>query len=64
MEGSTAWDPEAEPSDAPPAHWRITQEFVFGMITFVDADRIEYTIPSGEVTAVYEAPTTEPQGCA
>jgi hypothetical protein len=64
VEGSSAWDPETGSAAAPPAHWPIAQESIFGMITLVDADTIEYTIPSGEVIAVYEASTTEPQLCA
>jgi hypothetical protein len=61
--GSTEWDPAVDPSP-PPAHWPIAQEFIYGTITLVDADTIEYRIPSGEVIAIYEASTAQPQGCA
>ena len=62
--GSTEWDPAVDPSATAPAHWPIAQEFIYGTITLVDADTIEYRIPSGEVIAVYEASTAQPQGCA
>jgi hypothetical protein len=62
--GSTEWDPAVDPFAAAPAHWPIAQEFVFGTVALVDADTIEYTIPSGEVIAVYEASAMEPPGCA
>jgi hypothetical protein len=62
--GSTEWDSETYPVEAAPAHWPIAQQSIFGTITLVDADTIEYSIPSGEVIAVYEASTTQPQLCA
>jgi hypothetical protein len=62
--GSTDWDPESDPAEAAPAHWPIAEQSIFGTITLVDADTIEYSIPSGEVIAVYEASTTVPELCA
>jgi hypothetical protein len=62
--GSTEWDPATDPSEPPPVNWPIAQEFVYGTITLVDPDTIEYTTPSGEVIAVYEASTTQPPLCA
>jgi hypothetical protein len=64
VDGSTEWDSAVDPSAAPPAHWPIAQDYIFGTITLVDDDTIEYSIPTGEVIAVYEASVTAPQGCA
>jgi hypothetical protein len=64
VEGSTQWDPTVDSPAAPPANWPVANEFIFGTITLVDADTIEYTIPSGEVIAIYEASTVEPELCA
>ena len=62
--GSTEWNGETDPAEAAPAHWPIAQQSIFGMITLVDPDTIEYSIPSGEVIAVYEASTVEPELCS
>ena len=64
VKGSSVWDPEIGTREEPPAHWPIADQYIFGTITLVDADTIEYTIPSGEVIAVYEASADPPQLCA
>ena len=46
------------------AHWPIAAEAIFGMITLIDDDTINYSLPSGEVIAVYEPATADPALCA
>jgi hypothetical protein len=64
VEGSTVVDPDLGVGNEPPAHWPIAGEAVFGMITLVDDDTINYSIPSGEVIAVYQPAATDPALCA
>jgi hypothetical protein len=64
VEGSTVIDPDLGVGNEPPAHWPIAGEAVFGTITLVDDHTIHYSIPSGEVIAVYQPATTDPMLCA
>jgi hypothetical protein len=48
----------------PPAHWPIAQGTIFGYVTLVDGDTIEYSIGQGEVIGSYAPETREPQACA
>ena len=64
VEGSTVVDPDLGAGSEPPAHWPIAAETIFGMITLIDDDTINYSIPSGEVIAVYQPATTDPALCA
>ena len=45
VEGSTEWDPAIDAYEDRPDDWPTAQDFIFGMITLIDADTIEYTIP-------------------
>jgi hypothetical protein len=56
--------PETGAGDHPPSHWPVAQESIFGYITLVDADTIEYTIGDGEVIATYRPSDKAPPGCA
>jgi hypothetical protein len=64
VEGSTVVDPDLAAGQVPPADWPIAGQAIFGMITLLDDDTINYSIPSGEVIAVYQPATTDPALCA
>jgi hypothetical protein len=61
---SDAPAPETGAGDQPPPHWPVAEQSIFGYVTLVDADTIEYTIGDGEVIATYEPSDVEPPGCA
>ena len=46
-----------------PDHWPTAGQSILGLITLTTADRIEYSIPGGEVIAVYEPSGKQPPGC-
>ncbi len=56
--------PETGAGEAPPPHWPVAQEQILGYVTLVDADSIEYSLPSGEVIATYEPRFQAPPVCA
>jgi hypothetical protein len=56
--------PETGAGDQPPPHWPVAEQSIFGYVTLIDADTIEYTIGDGEVIATYEPSDVEPPGCA
>jgi hypothetical protein len=64
VEGSTEWGSGTGESGPPPADWPIAEQYIFGTITLIDEDTIEYTIPSGETIATYEASDVTPELCA
>ncbi|MGQ0830042.1 MAG: WD40/YVTN/BNR-like repeat-containing protein [Microthrixaceae bacterium] len=47
-----------------PDSWPIAGETLYGFVTLVDANTVEYSIGDGEVIATYEPATTDPPGCA
>lgn len=47
----------------PPSSWPVAQQTIFGYVTLVDEDTIEYTIGDGEVIAIYEPSDQQPPGC-
>lgn len=63
----TAWilteapggNPEEGAGEARPEHWPIGPEGVEGQLVLVDDGRIEYSLPDGELIAVYE-PSPDP----
>lgn len=55
VEQRSGWEPEDGP---------LAQQMLFGYVTLVDDDRIEYTLAPGEVVAVYRPSAEEPPGCA
>jgi hypothetical protein len=52
-------NPEQGAGQSPPAHWPLGPEGVDGRLTLVGQDRIEYSLPDGELIAVYE-PSPDP----
>jgi hypothetical protein len=55
---------ETGAGDQAPAGWPIAQQAIFGFVTLVDDDLIEYSIGDGQVIATYAPATEEPPGCA
>lgn len=43
--------------------WPVAAQTIFGMVTLIDAGTIDYSIPGGEVIAIYEASDEDPPGC-
>jgi hypothetical protein len=43
--------------------WPIAQQTIFGFVTMVDSETVEYSIPSGEVIGVYRADDRRPRAC-
>jgi hypothetical protein len=64
VEGTTKWGSGTGETGPPPADWPIAEQYIFGTITLIDEDTIEYTIPSGETIATYEASDVTPELCA
>ena len=64
LSDAPAGTPETGAGHVPPDNWPVAQQTVFGLITLVAEDRIEYSIPSGDVIAVYAPSDREPAGCA
>jgi len=62
--GSTVWGDGTGATGPPPADWPVAEQYIYGTITLIDEDTIEYTIPSGETIATYEASDVTPQLCA
>jgi hypothetical protein len=60
------WARRASDGPMPPSteSWPMAGQSVLGYVTLVDAQTIEYSLPGGEVIAVYEASDVEPPGCA
>ena len=61
---SDAPAPATGDGDQPPPHWPVAEQSIFGYVTLVEVDTIEYTIGDGEVIATYEPSDVEPPGCA
>jgi hypothetical protein len=56
-------NPDTGGGEGVPAHWPEAQQTIFGDITLIDEDTIEYSIGDGEVIATY-FPTDLPRpGC-
>lgn len=47
----------------PRSNWPVAQQTIFGFVTLVDENTIEYTIDDGDVIGVYEPSDQEPPGC-
>lgn len=47
----------------PRSNWPVAQQTIFGFVTLVDENTIEYTIGDGEVIGVYEPSDEQPPGC-
>lgn len=56
-------DPETGAGEEPPAGWPVAQQTIFGFLTLVDDDTVEYSIGDGEVIATYAPTSEEPPGC-
>lgn len=56
-------DVETGAADRIPDDWPVAQQTIFGFITLVEDDLIEYSIGDGEVIATYIPATQEPPGC-
>ncbi|MEO6318768.1 MAG: hypothetical protein ABIP36_08290 [Acidimicrobiales bacterium] len=56
--------PETTDGGGYPEEWPLVGEALYGFVTLVDADTVEYSIGDGEVIATYELATAEPPGCA
>ena len=66
----TAWrrtdngpDIETGAGNEPPADWPVSREAVFGFVTLVEDDVIEYSIGDGQVIATYAPSPTDAPGC-
>lgn len=57
-------DVETGTGDEIPDGWPVARETIFGYVTLVDDDLIEYAIADGEVIATYAPATEDPPGCA
>lgn len=57
-------DVETGTGDRVPDGWPIAQQTIFGYVTLVAGDLIEYSIGDGDVIATYAPATEEPPGCA
>ncbi len=57
-------DVETGAGDAVPAGWPVAQQTIFGYVTLVSGDLIEYSLEDGEVIATYAPATQPPGGCA
>jgi hypothetical protein len=57
--------PEVETGagDEAPDEWPVAQQTIFGFVTLVDDDLIEYSVGEGEVIATYAPATVAPPGC-
>jgi hypothetical protein len=55
--------PSLEVGDPQTEHWPVAGQTIYGMMTLTADDRIEYSIPSGEVIARYEPRDRQPPGC-
>lgn len=55
---------EAPHGQRPRSDWPTRLDEILGLLTLVDEDTIELSIPSGEVIGVYEVSAEEPPGCA
>ncbi|MEZ5170646.1 MAG: hypothetical protein R3A49_07865 [Acidimicrobiia bacterium] len=69
--GGEAWQrnddgPSAETGagDTIPEGWPVANQTIYGFVTLVSDDLIEYSIGDGEVIATYEPATEGPPGCA
>lgn len=47
----------------PPSNWPVAQQTIFGYVTLIDDNTIEYTITDGDVIATYEPSDKQPPGC-
>lgn len=66
--GDQAWErtddgPDLTGGDVPPAGWPVARGQLYGFVTLVAPDRVEYSIGDGEVVATYGPPTEEPGVC-
>jgi hypothetical protein len=55
--------PETGAGRAPPAHWPVAREKIFGFVELVALDRIDYSIGPTEVIATYLPSDRPPPGC-
>jgi hypothetical protein len=69
--GNTPWqrtgtgaNVETGAGDEIPDDWPVAQQTIFGFVTLVEDERIEYSLADGEVIATYEPATEQPPGCA
>jgi hypothetical protein len=68
--GAEAWhrtdtgpDTETGAGDEIPDNWPVAQQAIFGFVTLVEDDLIEYSINDAEVIATYAPSTQQPPGC-
>lgn len=66
--GDQAWQrtdagPDLTQGDVPPPGWPVARGQLYGFVTLVAPDRVEYSIGDGEVVATYGPPTEEPGVC-
>jgi hypothetical protein len=64
--GHWHWAGRSSESLRPPSTetWPIVEQSVLGHVKLVDETTIEYSLPTGEVIAIYELWEVEPPGCA
>ena len=55
--------PDPGGDDGYPARWPLVGESLYGFVTLVAPDTVEYSIGPDEVVATYEPATTTPPGC-
>jgi hypothetical protein len=58
------WYLRSAPGSVPEAEWPTVEQSILGFVRLVDTQTIEYSIPSGEVIAIYAPSDREPPGCA
>jgi hypothetical protein len=46
-----------------PESWPVANQFILGLVTLVADNQIEYSLPSGDVVAIYEPRNEEPLMC-
>lgn len=56
-------DPDIASGGSIDREWSTEQQAILGLVTLVDANTIEYSLPGGEVIAVYSASEIEPPMC-
>jgi hypothetical protein len=59
-----AWNLDGEEVYDFPDDWPAHGELVFGYVTLAAEDKLEYSLPDGEVIATFSVPTEDPPGCA
>jgi hypothetical protein len=59
------WASRATEGPYPPSmeSWPMVGQTILGQVTLVDETTIEYSLPTGEVVAIYRRSEAEPPGC-